>query len=84
MKKFGIGVLSILAGAFLIASIGSAASAKTRSTSCKQIREALASGKSAGEVASQFNVSTDRVNHCAKTKAAKHKSSASHATAKQQ
>jgi hypothetical protein len=53
----------------------------THKVSCKQIKEALASGKSAEEVATDLKTSVSRVNSCSKSSAKKsHKSTS---TAKQ-
>jgi hypothetical protein len=78
MKRWSLGVLGLLAGAVLLTSPAVAKS----TVSCKQIRAAIASGKSVDDVASQFKVSTSKVNHCMKP-TAKKGSSSTHSTTKQ-
>ena len=79
MRRISVGLLSLVAAMMLAAS---PVVAKTQhKVSCKQIKEALASGKSAEEVATDLKTSVSRVNQCSKPSAKKsHKSTS---TAKQ-
>jgi hypothetical protein len=72
MKKMSVALLS-LAAALLIA--GSPAAARSK-VSCKQIKEALASGKSADDVAAELKTTAARVNKCSKPSAKAHKKGA--------
>jgi hypothetical protein len=77
MKRLVIGMMSVVAGLSLLALTAGTGNAKAHKPSCTQIRNALKSGKSADEVASQFNVSAQRVDQCSKTsKKSSHKKTA--------
>ena len=75
MKRWSLGVLATLVGAVLLTTPAVAKS--KHGPSCKDIRAAIASGKSVDDVASQFNVSSSKVNQCMKKTA---KKSSSHSS----
>ncbi len=82
MKRILVATLVLAAG---IALSGGPVLAKANKTSCQQIRSAM-EGKTAAEVAKQFHVSVDRVNHCtgaSKSTSAKHSSKTTAAKSKQ-
>ena len=73
MKAIGLGV-SVLAAAMLVGSPALAAKRSHHSTvSCKQIKDAMASGKSADDVAKDMKVSSERVKSCTAPPAKHHK-----------
>jgi hypothetical protein len=73
VKQIGLGALSLIAAAALAGSPALAAKHATHhsTVSCKQIKEAVDSGKSADEVAKDLKVSASRVKSCT-APAAKH------------
>jgi len=72
VKRIALGVLSLIAAASLVGSPALATKHAVRhSASCKQIKDAVDSGKSADEVAKDLKVSTARVKSCT-TPAARH------------
>ena len=78
MKRITVGLLSLATAMMLVAS---PAGAKTsHKVSCKQIKEALASGKSAEDVAADLKTSVSHVNQCSKSSSKKsHKTTAKQA-----
>jgi len=65
----------VVAAALAAAPVGATTHhrAHRRGTPCKQIREALESGKAADEVAKEFKVSADAVKRCQPSGAQAHK-----------
>lgn len=63
MKRTGIVLVSLLASSVLV---GSPAVAKTHRATvpCSKIKEAIAAGKTADDVAKEMNVSAARVKSC--------------------
>jgi len=74
VKGIGLAV-SVLAAAVLLGSPALAAkrSARHSTVSCKQIRDAIASGKSADDVAKDMKVSSARVKNCTAPPAKHHR-----------
>ncbi len=67
MKRMGLGMLCVVAAGSLVGSPVLAAKKATHHTvSCKQIKDALDSGKSADDVAKDMKVSASRVKSVAK------------------
>lgn len=65
MKRIALGVFSVIAAASLVGSPALATKHAVRhTTSCKEIKEAVDSGKSADEVAKDMKVSAARVKSC--------------------
>ena len=79
MRKITVGLLSLVAAMMLAAS--PAAAKTTHKVSCKKVKEALASGKSAEDVATELKTTVAHVNHCSNPSAKKSHKGAS--TAKQ-
>jgi hypothetical protein len=72
VKRIGTGLLALIAAASLAGSPALAAKRAARHTvTCKQIKDALDSGKSADDVAKDLKVSAARVKSCT-TPPAKH------------
>ena len=67
MKRTSVGLLALLAAGLLVAAPVSAATrraARHAGPTCKQIKDAIASGKSADDVAKEMKVSATRVKNC--------------------
>ena len=73
MKTIGMALLSTLTAVALAASPALAAKKKAPTVSCKQIKDAMASGKTAEEVEKDLNVSTSRVKSCTTPSTKHHK-----------
>ncbi len=72
MKRIGPGLLALIAAASLVGSPALATKRPARHTvTCKQIKDALDSGKSADDVARDLKVTGARVKSCT-TPAVKH------------
>ena len=73
MNRIGSGALALIAAASMIGSPALAAKRPARHTvTCKQIKSAIDSGKSADDVAKDMNVSAARVKSCTAPAAPKH------------
>ncbi len=67
MKRLTTGLLTLLAVGLLVAAPASAArrhAAHHAGPTCKQIKDAMASGKSADDVAKDMKVTPERVKKC--------------------
>ena len=67
MKRTSVGLLALLAAGLLVAAPVSAAkrrAARHAGPTCKQIKDAIASGKSADDVAKDMKVSATRMKSC--------------------
>jgi hypothetical protein len=67
VKRTSVGLLALLAAGLLVAAPVSAAkrhAARHAGPTCKQIKDAIASGKSADDVAKDMKVSATRVKNC--------------------
>ena len=73
MKTIGFTVLSALTVLALVGSPAFATKKKATGPSCKQIKDAMASGKTAEEVGKDLNVSASRVKGCTTPSAKHHK-----------
>ncbi len=73
MKTIGLTLISALAALALVTSPALAAKKKAPAVSCKQIKDAMASGKTAEEVEKDLNVSASRVKSCTAPSAKHHK-----------
>ena len=71
MKRIGLGLVSVLAAVAVAGSPALAKHAAKPAVSCKEIKDAMAAGKSADDVAKDMNVSSARVKSCT-APAAKH------------
>jgi len=75
LKTIGLALLSTLTAVALATSPALAAKKKAPSVSCKQIKDAMASGKTAEEVEKDLNVSASRVKSCTTPSTKHHKTS---------
>ena len=75
MKTIGLALISALAALALVTSPAIAAKKKAPAVSCKQIKDAMASGKTAEEVQKDLNVSASRVKSCTTPSTKHHKTS---------
>jgi hypothetical protein len=73
LKTIGITVLSALTVLALVGSPALAAKKKAPAVSCKQIKDAMTSGKTAEEVQKDLNVSAARVKGCTTPSTKHHK-----------
>ena len=64
MKRIGLAAVSVLTAVALMGSPAFATKKKAPSVSCQQIKDAMASGKTAEEVEKDLNVSSSRVKGC--------------------
>lgn len=65
MRKFGFSVATVLAtGALLVSPAVAKHAARHSGVTCKQIKDAIAAGKSADDVAKDMKVSAARVKAC--------------------
>ena len=71
MKRIGVMMVAVLATAVLVGSPALAAH-KKQSVSCKQIKDAIAAGKSEEDVQKDLKVSATRVKNCTAPAPAKH------------
>ncbi len=71
MKRIGLTLMSVLVMMAVVGSPVWAAKKKATGPSCKQIKDAMASGKTADEVEKDLNVTAARVKSC--TTPAKHR-----------
>ena len=76
MKRMGLAMVSALA---VVAMVGAPALATKKTSkhtvSCKEIKDAVASGKSADDVAKDMNVTASRVKSCTTPSTKHHKAS---------
>jgi len=73
LKTIGLALVSALTVLALVTSPAIAAKKKAPAVSCKQIKDAMASGKTAEEVEKDLNVSAARVKSCTAPSAKHHK-----------
>ena len=73
MKTIGWTVLSALTALALVGSPAFATKHKAPSVSCKQIKDAMASGKTAEEVEKDLKVSASHVKNCTEPSTKHHK-----------
>ena len=75
MKTIGLALVSALTALALVSSPALATKKKAPSVSCKQVKDAMASGKTAEEVEKDLNVSASRVKSCTTPSTKHHKTS---------
>ena len=73
MKTIGFAILSALTALALVSSPALATKKKAPSVSCKQVKDAMASGKTAEEVEKDLNVSASKVKSCTTPSSKHHK-----------
>jgi hypothetical protein len=64
VKRIGVVMVSLLAAVALVATPAVAKKHAAHQPSCKQIKDAIASGKSADDVAKDMKVTATRVKSC--------------------
>jgi hypothetical protein len=76
VKRIGLALCALLATAALVGAPAQAAHKKTHTVSCKEIKDAMAAGKTADDIEKDMKVSASRVKSCTTPSSKKKKSAA--------